>query len=103
MLAVLHCDGASGFVSSPFQRTSPRHGRTSSELNDSLFDDIFESEPSNRRDVEQEPPKNYNEDAAPFSELESDQDRARRMEMVRELQQVYYNHKQPNSSSDSSS
>ncbi|KAL7435628.1 hypothetical protein ACHAXM_004757 [Skeletonema potamos] len=76
---------------------------TSSELNDSLFDDIFESEPSNRRDVEQEPPKNYNEDAAPFSELESDQDRARRMEMVRELQKVYYNHKEPNSSSDSSS
>jgi len=103
LLAVLHCDGASGFVSSPFQRTSPRHGRTSSELNDSLFDDIFESEPSNRRDVEQEPPKNYNEDAAPFSELESDQDRARRMEMVRELQKVYYNHKEPNSSSDSSS
>lgn len=76
-----------------FKSTSSHHGRTSSKLQDSLFDDIFESEPL--------PPKNYNEDAAPFSELESDQDRARRMEMVRELQKVYY--KEPNSASSSPS
>mmetsp|Transcript_6969 Transcript_6969/g.10813 ORF Transcript_6969/g.10813 Transcript_6969/m.10813 type:complete len:644 (+) Transcript_6969:30-1961(+) len=95
LLAFLHGEGASGFVSTHLKSTS-RH-RTSSELHDSLFDDIFESDPNRK----QQPPKNYNEDAAPFSELESDQDRARRMEMVRELQKVYY--KEPSSASSSSS
>jgi hypothetical protein len=97
-------DEASGFVSTTpitchhFQSRSC----SDSELHDSLFDDIFESSSSNSNDEGSSsssqrqkndvllPPKNYNEDAAPFSELESEQDRARRMEMVRELQKIYY-------------
>ncbi len=99
LLAFLHREGASGFVSTPqFKGTTLLH-RSSSELHDSLFDDIFESEPNREESVA--PPKNYNEDAAPFSELESENDRARRMEMVRELQKVYY--KEPNSFASSSS
>mmetsp|Transcript_21193 Transcript_21193/g.42582 ORF Transcript_21193/g.42582 Transcript_21193/m.42582 type:complete len:651 (-) Transcript_21193:902-2854(-) len=97
LLAFLHGEGASGFVSTHYKSSLFHRHRTSSELHDSLFDDIFESDPNRK----QQPPKNYNEDAAPFSELESDQDRARRMEMVRELQKVYY--KEPNSAASSSS
>ena len=102
----LHGNGVSSFVTTSqfhFQTKSHQNGRTttsSSKLSDSLFDEIFESEPNRQRE-DALPPKNYNEDAAPFSELESDQDRARRMEMVRELQKVYY--KQPDSPSVSSS
>ena len=89
LLAFLHGDnGASGFVYKPNFKSTSRLHRPLSELYDSLFDDIFENEPK-KENIE--PPKNYNEDAAPFSELESDQDRARRMEMVRVLQKVYYN------------
>ena len=99
LLAFLHREGASGFVSTPhFKSTSDLH-RSSSELHDSLFDDIFESEPNREENVA--PPNNYNEDAAPFSELESDHDRARRMDMVRKLQKVFY--KEPNSFASSSS
>lgn len=36
------------------------------------------------------PPDNYNDDAPPFSEKESPRDRARRMSMARELQNIYY-------------
>jgi hypothetical protein len=94
LVAFLHSsDEASGFIS-----TTPitcHHFRirscSYSKLHDSLFDDIFESSSSNSNEHDVLlPPKNYNEDAAPFSELESEQDRARRMEMVRELQKVYY-------------
>ena len=86
-------DEASGFVS--IIPITCHHFRirscSDSELHDSLFDDIFESSSSNSNEHDVLlPPKNYNEDAAPFSELESEQDRARRMEMVRELQKVYY-------------
>ena len=100
-------DEASGFVSTtPIIMCHHFQSRScsDSELHDSLFDDIFESSSSNSNDEgfssssssqKQHdnvllPPKNYNEDAAPFSELESEQDRARRMEMVRELQKIYY-------------
>lgn len=98
LVAFLHSnssDEASGFVSTTTPITCHHFFQSrscsDSELHDSLFDDIFESSSSNSNEHDVLlPPKNYNEDAAPFSELESEQDRARRMEMVRELQKIYY-------------
>mmetsp|Transcript_22941 Transcript_22941/g.47916 ORF Transcript_22941/g.47916 Transcript_22941/m.47916 type:complete len:670 (+) Transcript_22941:68-2077(+) len=88
--------------------------RTSSHLRDSLFNDIFEFENNEvGNEVQQAeaeadedahlhlPPKDYNDDAPPFSESESPRDRARRMEMARELQKVFY--KEPPSKASSSS
>eukprot|EP00581_Thalassiosira_minuscula_P000908 CAMPEP_0183745118 /NCGR_PEP_ID=MMETSP0737-20130205/66077_1 /TAXON_ID=385413 /ORGANISM="Thalassiosira miniscula, Strain CCMP1093" /LENGTH=939 /DNA_ID=CAMNT_0025980777 /DNA_START=42 /DNA_END=2864 /DNA_ORIENTATION=- len=65
---------------------------------DSLFEDIFEnnhgsSSSSSSSEVQQDVihlPPYYNDDAPPFSDFESIQDRARRMEMARELQKVFY-------------
>ncbi|KAL7538948.1 hypothetical protein ACHAXR_008908 [Thalassiosira sp. AJA248-18] len=84
---------AAGFASHHTTRCSSCHRTSSSRLNDSLFsgedevqlDDIL-------------PPENYNDDAPPFSEFETERDRKRRMEMARELQKVFYT-EEPKSSS----
>ena len=60
-------------------------------MKDALFDDIFENGDGRNevRRAEVLPPTNYNDNAPPFSDAESLRDRARRMEMARELQRAF--------------
>ena len=63
---------AVGFTSLP-----SGHLLSSTRLHDSLFDDLFEDNSSGSNDKSSStlPPKNYNDDAEPFSSSESPQDR----------------------------
>ncbi|KAL7547926.1 hypothetical protein ACHAWF_011194 [Thalassiosira exigua] len=108
--------GAAGFAARcrSSGRTPPSH------LRDSLLHELFEGddrvdgggggavdegveeeEEASRREEVVLPPKNCNDDVPPFSSAESARDRARRMEMARELQKAFY--KEPDASSSSSS
>ncbi len=60
------------------------------QLMDALFEEMFESENDCGSDSASKTTQQYNDDAIPFSSDESEQDRARRMEMVRSLQKTYY-------------
>jgi len=102
LILLLRLTAGTAAFSSGFERctrqTTSRH-RTTSCLQDSLFSELFEDNSNEGSTDEAEevvlrqdtlPPKNYNDDAPPFSEFEKPQDRARRMEMARELQKAFY-------------
>ena len=78
--------------------------RQSSCLQDALFDELFDDETSGndsdkKLQLDNSPPKDYNDDAPPFSDFENPQDRARRMENARQLQKIFYTKEQPDGSS----
>mmetsp|Transcript_15537 Transcript_15537/g.33637 ORF Transcript_15537/g.33637 Transcript_15537/m.33637 type:complete len:578 (+) Transcript_15537:1685-3418(+) len=82
---------ATGFGSPYMCRKSFCNHRSFRRLQDSLFGGLFESNNDNNKfQLDALPPENYNDDAPPFSESESPQDRVRRMSMARELQKMYY-------------
>ena len=60
-----------------FTLPSGQLSSTSTRLHDSLFDDLYEDNSSGSNDKSSStlPPKNYNDDAEPFSSSESPQDR----------------------------
>ena len=67
-----------GSVTSAIGFTLPSgHLISSTRLHDSLFDDLYEDNSSGSNDKSSStlPPKNYNDDAEPFSSSESPRDR----------------------------
>ena len=68
---------AGSVVTSAVGFTLPSGQLSSTRLHDSLFDDLYEDNSSGSNDKSSStlPPKNYNDDAEPFSSSESPQDR----------------------------
>lgn len=68
---------AGSVVTSAVGFTLPSGQLSSTRLHDSLFDDLYEDNSSGSNDKSSStlPPKNYNDDAEPFSSSESPRDR----------------------------